>query len=95
MSPVPASGGSRMSHAHKDDLHVGPYRLEKTLGKGQTAILYFIIPKLTALLTLHSLILALSQTLKTNISLPSPLACVTATTSRAHSSFSSSISVSV
>ncbi|XP_055901379.1 serine/threonine-protein kinase BRSK2-like isoform X12 [Biomphalaria glabrata] len=27
-----------MSHAHKDDLYVGPYRLEKTLGKGQTGL---------------------------------------------------------
>nr|KAG5692329.1 hypothetical protein BaRGS_033194 [Batillaria attramentaria] len=25
-----------MSHSHKDELYVGPYRLEKTLGKGQT-----------------------------------------------------------
>ena len=23
-------------HSHKDELFVGPYRLEKTLGKGQT-----------------------------------------------------------
>lgn len=33
MSPLSTA---KMSHAHKDDLHVGPYRLEKTLGKGQT-----------------------------------------------------------
>ena len=29
-------GSGRMSHSHKDELYVGPYRLEKTLGKGQT-----------------------------------------------------------
>ncbi|XP_046356807.2 serine/threonine-protein kinase BRSK2-like isoform X2 [Haliotis rufescens] len=27
-----------MSHSHKDELYVGPYRLEKTLGKGQTGL---------------------------------------------------------
>ncbi|RUS81919.1 hypothetical protein EGW08_010305, partial [Elysia chlorotica] len=37
MSPVRA-GGASMSQSHKDDLHVGPYRLEKTLGKGQTGL---------------------------------------------------------
>ncbi|XP_041365231.1 serine/threonine-protein kinase BRSK2-like [Gigantopelta aegis] len=27
-----------MSHSHKEELYVGPYRLEKTLGKGQTGL---------------------------------------------------------
>ncbi|XP_050410961.1 serine/threonine-protein kinase BRSK2 isoform X1 [Patella vulgata] len=29
---------SKMSHSHRDELYVGPYRLEKTLGKGQTGL---------------------------------------------------------
>ena len=33
--PMSRSAG-RVPHPHKDDQYVGPYKLEKTLGKGQT-----------------------------------------------------------